>query len=218
MSFEQHINTIICGDCLQVMADWPGGCANLVLTDPPYPDYSEEKFRFNYKDGTVNILENFICRQFVFWSAKADFPLDYTATHIWDKTTRCRSEYERIFERQGGRKQKMFRYHCISNKIDAQLMKDIFTNHPTQKPIRLLLDMVARYSKPNDLILDPFCGSGTTCVAAKMLGRRFIGIDISSEYCEIARQRLRAVETGVPVKEQKIGQMVLFSERNHDED
>jgi len=44
-----------------------------------------------------------------------------------------------------------------------------------------------------------------------MLGRRYIGIDISEKYCEIARQRLEAVDTGVPVKEQRAGQMALFS-------
>jgi len=82
--------------------------------------------------------------------------------------------------------------------------------HPTQKPLGVMKWILERYSKPNDLILDPFCGSGTTCVAAKMLGRNYIGIDISEEYCEIARQRVRTVETGVPVAEQKRGQMPLF--------
>lgn len=47
---------------------------------------------------------------------------------------------------------------------------------------------------PADLVLDPMCGSGTTCVAAKMLNRRFIGIDISPEYCEIARKRLEQLQ------------------------
>jgi len=43
-----------------------------------------------------------------------------------------------------------------------------------------------------------------------MLGRRYIGIDISEKYCEIACQRLEAIDTGVPVKEQRAGQMALF--------
>ena len=73
-----------------------------------------------------------------------------------------------------------------------------------------MLYLVATHSNLDSLILDPFCGSGTTCVAAKMLGRRYIGIDISEEYCQIARQRLEAVDTGVPVKEQKMGQKALF--------
>ena len=82
--------------------------------------------------------------------------------------------------------------------------------HPTEKPLGLMLWCVENYSQPIGLILDPFCGSGTTCVAAKMLGRRYIGIDISEKYCEIARMRLEAVDTGVPVAEAKAGQMGLF--------
>jgi site-specific DNA-methyltransferase (adenine-specific) len=54
------------------------------------------------------------------------------------------------------------------------------------------------------------CGSGTTCVAAKKLGRQYIGVDIRPEYCEIARERLRALDTGVPVKEARKGQIPLF--------
>lgn len=63
--------------------------------------------------------------------------------------------------------------------------------HPTQKPIKLIEMLVKASSKENDLILDPFLGSGTTAVACQNLKRRFIGIEISKEYCEIARQRLR---------------------------
>nr|MDD5355699.1 DNA methyltransferase [Candidatus Omnitrophota bacterium] len=66
------------------------------------------------------------------------------------------------------------------------------------------------FTQPNDLTIEPFLGSGSFCVAAKMLGRRYIGIDISPKYCEIARMRLKAVDTGVSVKEQKIGQTALW--------
>jgi len=85
--------------------------------------------------------------------------------------------------------------------------------HPTQKTIAVMEWLVGLFSNPGDLIIDPFCGSGTTCVAAKMLGRNYIGIDISEEYCEIARQRLKAVGTGVPVNEQRAGQLALFGEK-----
>jgi DNA modification methylase len=82
--------------------------------------------------------------------------------------------------------------------------------HPTQKPLLLMEKIIADFSRSNDLILDPFCGSGTTCVAAKMLGRRYIGIDISEEYCQIARERLKAADTGVPIKEARKGQIPMF--------
>ena len=63
---------------------------------------------------------------------------------------------------------------------------------PTQLPLALLRPIVGCCSLPGDLVLDPFCGSGTTGAAALELGRRFLGIEISKEYCEIAKQRLAA--------------------------
>lgn len=64
------------------------------------------------------------------------------------------------------------------------------TGYPTQKPVLLLEQIIKLASNENDLILDPFCGSGTTLVAAALLGRRAIGIDVSEDAVEIARQRL----------------------------
>ncbi len=64
------------------------------------------------------------------------------------------------------------------------------TGYPTQKPISLLRRLVAVCSNENDLVLDAFCGSGTTLEAAATLGRHWLGIDKSQEACEIARQRM----------------------------
>jgi DNA modification methylase len=66
--------------------------------------------------------------------------------------------------------------------------------HPTEKPIGVIKKMIRNSSLKDDLILDPFLGSGTTAVACKELGRRFIGIEIEPKYCEIARQRLANFE------------------------
>jgi site-specific DNA-methyltransferase (adenine-specific) len=65
------------------------------------------------------------------------------------------------------------------------------SQHPTEKPEELIELLIKTYTNEGDLILDPFLGSGTTAVACKALKRNFIGIEISPEYCEIARQRLR---------------------------
>lgn len=65
--------------------------------------------------------------------------------------------------------------------------------HPTVKPLRLMAYLIALGSRPGDLVLDPFLGSGTTAVAARLLGRRFIGIEREAEYLAIARARLAAI-------------------------
>ena len=62
--------------------------------------------------------------------------------------------------------------------------------HPCPKPVRFTKWLVTKGSVENEVVLDPFCGSGTTLVAAKNLGRRAIGIEIEERYCEIAAKRL----------------------------
>lgn len=69
--------------------------------------------------------------------------------------------------------------------------KDDYALHPTPKPTSLLRYLIGKVSRPGDIILDPFMGSGTTLVAAKQLGRRAIGIEIEEKYCQIAVDRLR---------------------------
>jgi len=69
--------------------------------------------------------------------------------------------------------------------------KGIDNNHPTVKPSKLMSYLVTMGSRPNDIVLDPFAGSGTTGIAALQLGRQFIGIELSKEYCKIAENRLK---------------------------
>ena len=64
-------------------------------------------------------------------------------------------------------------------------------DHPTGKPLGLLMRLIAKHTDPGDLILDPFGGSGTTAVAAKLLGRRAILIERDERYCAVAARRLR---------------------------
>src|SRR4030042_2779190 len=68
---------------------------------------------------------------------------------------------------------------------------DIAYKHPAIFPEKLVQDHITSWSNPSDVVFDPMCGSGTTCKMAKLHKRNFIGIDISSEYCKIAEERLR---------------------------
>jgi site-specific DNA-methyltransferase (adenine-specific) len=66
--------------------------------------------------------------------------------------------------------------------------------HPTEKPRRLMSDLIADFTKPEQTILDPFMGSGTTGVAAVMAGRNFIGIEQNEEHFELACRRVREAQ------------------------
>lgn len=65
------------------------------------------------------------------------------------------------------------------------------TDHPTQKPEKLIAKLILASSNPGDFVFDPFLGSGTTAVVAKKLGRRFCGVEIDADYCLLAAKRLQ---------------------------
>ena len=62
--------------------------------------------------------------------------------------------------------------------------------HPTQKPVQLMEYLIRIHTKKSDIILDPFCGSGTTLEACKKLGRQYIGIELEEKYIEMCKRRL----------------------------
>jgi DNA modification methylase len=76
--------------------------------------------------------------------------------------------------------------------------------HPTQKPLKILKRMIQLSSRPGDIMLTPFSGSGSECVAAKMTGRDYIGFEVNSEYCQLAETRLASCES-------ETNQLTLFS-------
>ena len=92
------------------------------------------------------------------------------------------------------------------NKDDTKLRNNIWFyivgtasgnkefKHPATFPEKLAEDHILSWSNEGDIVLDPMCGSGTTCKMAKLNNRRYIGIDCSEEYCSIARERLFALE------------------------
>lgn len=95
-----------------------------------------------------------------------------------------------------------FNYELMKELNDGKQMKDVWTGsltpkkeksegkHPTQKPLYLLERIIQASTCEGDLILDPFCGSSTTGVAAKRLGRKYIGIDNVQEYIDLSIRRL----------------------------
>ena len=85
------------------------------------------------------------------------------------------------------------------------------TDHPTQKPEKLLAKLILASCPPGGVVFDPFLGSGTTSVAAKKLGRRFCAVEIDEEYCLWAEKRLALAETDKAIQGYAGG---VFWERN----
>ncbi len=231
------INSIICGDCLEILKDFPDNCVDLVLTDIPYggvtrSDNGLRNLNFGEADivtfdlqvlipefvriskgsiyvfcGTEQVSEirrmmvkMGLSTRLLIWEKTQVHPMN--CQHIWLSSVECC-----VYGKKPGA---VFNDNYRSCVLRYKPGKSKELGHPTVKPTDLFLDLATVSSDFNNLILDPFCGSGTTCVTAKMLGRRYIGIDISEKYCNIARMRLKAVDTGVPVKEQRQGQGALF--------
>lgn len=222
---SKYVNKIICGDCLEVMRDWPDGCVDLVLTDPPYPKeylgvwdklFSGSQKVLN-RGGFLVTLCGHYQLDFIMRTAE-----DSLLNWFWIGTApnnnqpimhgfkvKCCHKPILMFRKNMGMPNRIF-YDNFGLRLKTKEWAESQELHKWGQALGLFYEPIDALTKEDDLILDPFCGSGTTCVVAKKLGRRYIGIDISPEYCEIARERLKAVDTGVPVKEARIGQKALF--------
>lgn len=85
------------------------------------------------------------------------------------------------------------------------------TEHPTQKPEKLVAKIILASSRPGDVIIDPFLGSGTTSVVAKKLGRRYVGVEVDKYYCCLVEKRLEIAEKNRSIQGYSGG---VFWERN----
>lgn len=220
--YEEPSGVIYCGDCLEVMKQIPDGVVDLVLTDIPYGEVNRFAQKqgglrdLNKGDADVvtfsleELLVGLCCVGNGSWyifcgtgqvsavrSALAYSGL-MTRHGFWEKDNPSPMNGQHTY------------LSAIENIIFAKAPNALFNGfckkpvwrspvvndqlHPTQKPLSIISDMITTSSKETDLILDPFLGSGTTAVAAKQLGRKFIGIESSEEYCEIAKQRLAQEE------------------------
>ena len=205
---------IYCADCRDILPHLPK--VDLVIADPPYGMSLDASFKNSTPNkrkgigasrGYENVIgdrEPFCFKSYYsliksveqFWFGpdyyNQELPL-MGSWLVWDKRQGLEtlqyssSEFELIWSKKAHLKRVLrHRWFGLCGTETQDVRKRV---HPCQKPLELIKEL-ALMGK-GDIILDPFLGSGTTAVAAKELGRKFIGIEISEEYCKIAVKRLR---------------------------
>jgi DNA modification methylase len=211
MKTKQIKQQLLRGDCISVMQSWESNSVQFILTDPPYlVSYRDRLGRSieNDKQGDwlptafkemYRVLEqNRFCISFYGWH-KVDlffdawkkagfrvighltFPKRYTS-----KTQYVRYQHESAYLLAKGNPQ--IPDYVIGDVLDWTYSGNKL--HPTQKPIGILLPLIKSFSKLGDVVLDPFAGSGSTCVAAKAMGRNYLGIELDKNYHALATNRL----------------------------
>ena len=214
MTLEELEGRIINADCMDILRELPDKSVDLVLTDPPYGiniekmnftnstkggvckrnDYSncfvDEKISKDVFDEIIRVSKN----QIIFGGNYYTEYLESTQGWIvWNKKGDGR--YSNDFA-DGELAWTSFNtplkiYHYLWTGMIQQNMKNKEKRiHPTQKPVDLFGQILRDYSEDGALILDPFSGSGTTALAARLLKRRFICIEKDAEYWRASVERL----------------------------
>ncbi len=195
--YQDDAVTIYHGDCREIL---PGlEPVDLVLTDPPYgietwndrsqsdgTRFSANNFRWDNRPSLWTItamLAKADCAIIFGFNHLADLLGPTKGVLIWDKKLRGLhfNDCELAWCHGLGEACRIFEYEPA--KAERK-------EHPTEKPLALLLWCLEKHAPSAETILDPFMGSGTTLRAAKDLGRKAIGIEIEEKYCEIAAKRM----------------------------
>lgn len=207
------LKTVIHGDCIGIMRGMNEGSVDFILTDPPYlvnyRDHSQrsvvnddnDAWLFPAYEQTYRVLKHrSFCVTFYGWH-KTD--LFMTA---W-KQAGFRVVGHIVFRKTYASSSRYLRYRHEPAYLLAKgrppppafpppdVLDWTYTGnrlHPTQKPLGILRPLIEAFSPPGGTVLDPFCGSGSTLVAASELGRHAIGIELDAVHHRTASQRLRS--------------------------
>lgn len=233
---------LFCGDCLEILPTLEAGSVQAVIVDPPYGiDYQSNRRVVSQKiDKIVNDRTPFLgwgneayrvvsdtgcILVFYRWDVQQPFVDELSGAGwivksqiIWDKLVHGTGDlagefapqHEAIlFARKAG-----FAFPGKRPKSVIQCMKVLPQEllHPNEKPVALLERLILAVTSPGDTVLDFTMGSGSFGVAAMRTGRRFIGIEIDQNYCDIASVRIKnaAGEFERTAKERLVGQLSIF--------
>lgn len=207
-------NELICGEATVTLAKLPDHSVGLVVTDPPYlVNYRDRSGRSLKNDNNpAGVLPVFpamarvmkrdsyaLC--FAGWSALPQF------TNAWEQAG-LRIVGQIVFQKPYTSRQGYAAYRHETAYIlakgnpakPAQPIADVQDwvysgnrRHPTEKAVDVLTPLIRCFSKPGDLVLDPFAGSGSTCVAAALTARDYLGIELDAQHCRTAQARLDGV-------------------------
>lgn len=209
------VNRVVHGDCTKVMAALPPQSVDFVLTDPPYlVNYRSRDGRRVANDNNAAWLEpafretyrvmkpGSLCLSFYGWNHVDLFMA------AW-RTAGFRVVGHVVFAKSYASSSRFLRHHheqaYLLAKGNARLPGKPLSDvrdwsysgnrlHPTQKPLSILRPFIEAYCSPGGIVLDPFCGSGSTLVAARQSGRRYIGIELDGRHCATAGLRLASLE------------------------
>ena len=225
----EHTPVIICGDAASVLDRLEDKSVDLVLTDAPYLcNYRDRTGRSLQGDNSPDMVlpvfphlyrvlkDHNYCLLFCGWNAIPQFSAAWqeagfrTAGHIvWRKsyTSSARHlqyQHESAWLLRKGNP-------APPDKPLADMQEWTYSGnrlHPTEKAVEVIAPLVRAFSKPGDVVLDPFLGSGTTAVAAALNGRQAIGIELEARYCELAKRRLAGVQRFVQKKRRPAQQKI----------
>lgn len=211
-----QIDTIYNEDCLETMRRMPDGFVDLVLTDPPYgigvdrtmakqggTKYGKAAAAKAYYESTGwdDVIPNAdvfaeilrISKHQIIFGGNyfTEYLPPSSSWLVWDKVNGDNGFADCELAWTSHKSAVRLKRYMWNGMLQQDMKNKEQRYHPTQKPTALMRWCLSRYSKKDDLIYDPFMGSGTTARACKDLGRNYIGSEISKEYCEISEKRLR---------------------------
>ena len=214
-------NQILHGDCIEVMGQMPTNTVDFILTDPPYlVNYRDRSGRSIQNDADESWLKPAMAEAyrvlkqdrvaimfygwtkidafFEAWRSVGFQPVGHIVfrkSYSW-KSRFLRYQHEQAFLLAKGRPP-------LPKKPLGDVIEMPYSGnklHPTQKPIPALVPLIRSFTLQGETILDPFAGSGSTCAAAALTGRNYIGMEIDDACFERATDRLNRVHRRIGAK------------------